>query len=161
MAGVAVVIASLLTAGFAGGDSTCTPLPPPKTGVGLTVKVRLVVDVHSSEGTPTPNITIRFLDTALPPVARDLGRVLGSTNGRGQFRTLIHHSWSDYFAENRRPGAGTFDIIVAEYQVFHYAVECLPLEDGERKITLAVVASSDTIIVADGWRGVRGRRTRG
>jgi hypothetical protein len=80
-----------------------------------------------------------------------LGRVLGTTDQKGVFQLLLNHTWPDYFRAERRPDAGTFDIIVSENQVFHAAVECLPLEGQERVLKLNVVARSDVIVLSEGF----------
>jgi hypothetical protein len=91
-----------------------------------------------------------------------LGRVLGTTDEKGVLQILLSHTWPDYFRADRRPDAGTFDIIVSENQVFHATVECLPVEGHERVLNLKVIASGDVIILTEAsLAGRRGRRTRG
>jgi hypothetical protein len=125
---------------------------PARTGSddGLAMRLRLVVEVRSPEGQPSSNVTVRFLDTAPSPFERGLGRILGSTDKQGLLQTTFSHTWLDYFRADRRPDTGTFDIIVAENQVFHAAVECLPLEGRGRVLKLKVVARSDVIVLSKG-----------
>jgi len=75
--------------------------------------------------------------------------------------TVLNHTWPDYFRSDRRPDAGTFDIVVAESQIFHAAVECLPLLGQERVLKVSVVATSDVIVISELFGGPRSRRTRG
>jgi hypothetical protein len=130
-------------------------------GDGLSMRLRLVVEVRSPESQPSAHVTIRFLDTAPPPFERGVGRILGTTDQNGLFQATLSHTWPDYFRPDRRPDAGTFDIIVSENQVFHATVECLPLEGPERVLKLKVVARSDVIIISKVEAGPRSRRTRG
>jgi hypothetical protein len=125
------------------------------------MRLRLRVEVHSPEGKPSSYVTVRFIDTAPLPYERGPGRVLGSTDDRGVFETILAHTWPDYFRPDRRPDAGTFDIVVAENQIFHAAVECLPLQGQERILKLGVVAISDVIVISDAFGDPRRRRTRG
>ena len=142
------------------GTRVCSA--PSRTGSddSLTMRLHLSVEVQSPEGSPSPNVTVRLIDTAPPPLERGVGRVLGETDANGLFEIMVTHTWPDYFAADRRPDAGTFDIVVAEEQVFHAAVECLPVQGHERVLRLKVVARSDAIVIGDGPRGATGRRTR-
>jgi hypothetical protein len=129
--------------------SLCTPPARSGSGDALTMRLHLIVEVKSPDGLPSPGIIVRFIDTAPRPHERGLGLVLGSTDLKGVFESTVTHVWPDYFSPARRPDAGTFDIMVAEEQIFHAAVECLPLQGQERMLKLSVVATSNVIVITE------------
>ena len=114
----------------------------------LTMRLRLTVQVRTPDGQPASHITVRFLDTAPPVRARDEGMVLGTTDQNGTLSAFVVHTWPDYYDPNRRPDSGTFDIIISSTLVRHAAVECIPREGDEWRLTLEAVMQSETIILS-------------
>jgi hypothetical protein len=138
-------------------SATCRAPTPAGSADYLLMRLRLHVEVRSPEGRPSPNVTVRFVDTAPPPGERGEGRVVGTTDEQGVVDTVVFQKWPDYFRQDRRPDAGTFDIVLAN-QAFHAAVECLPQQGGEHRMSISVVATSDAIIITDA--GSSEERTR-
>jgi hypothetical protein len=140
----------------------CKPPDRDNAADALVMRLRLRVHARTADGAPAAGYEIRFLDTAPPPTERGSGVSIGSTDAQGRFAGSFVHSWPDYFRPDRRPDAGTFDIIVG-LTVFHSSVECLPTEQGERILTLDVTIEPEQIIITQNGRPVesRGRPTRG
>ncbi len=113
---------------------------PPRTGAGLelSVKLKISLELRLPSGEPVPNARVLFLDTAPAPPDRGCGELVGHTDAAGKLEAVFPFSWADYFATDRRPDAGTFDILVAD-RVIHGSVECLPREGEKLHVAVGVL----------------------
>jgi hypothetical protein len=116
----------------------CT-VPPNTSGTpDLRVSIRLTVEVRSLSGEAVADQEVEFLDTAPPRGDRGCPVFVGKTDSTGKLEVTFAASWPDYFAVDRRPDAGTFDILVGD-RVVHASVECLPRDGQELKLAIGVL----------------------